>query len=272
MKIISLVKAKEIAYQKIGIDLSDDNRPLIMDEYTLDFDWGYVFYYNGKKAIENNNSEFGYIGNVSILVDKFDGSTKYVGGVGSILDTQLEQYREIKGYPHSIKFPLKEDISDKTDLAKVKALFMTGEIFQIQIGIQKIKENNLVDIEELRKIIHDNIFPERTFEEMIASQFKLRSINLGNQIGSVFPTELNLFYDCTELWINGAKLDSISNNILKLPQLKKIVFWMSKVEEISSEVLKLEYLECIEIFEAKFGEQAIQMVDQLSNENQVRIE
>lgn len=272
MKIKSLDEAKEIAYQKIGIDLSIPNRPMIMDKYTLDFDWGYVFYYNGKKAIENNNSEFGYIGNAPILVDKFDGNTKYVGGVGSILDSQLEEYREIKGYPHSIKFPLKEDISDKTDLEKVKALFTTGEIFQIQIGIRIIEENSLVDTEELRKIIHNNIFPERTFEEMIASQFKLRSINLGSQIGNVFPIELNLFDDCTELSISGAKLDSISNNILMLPQLKKIVFWMSEVEEISSEVLKLDHLESIEIFDAKFGKQAIQMIDQLTKENQVRIE
>lgn len=269
---LSLDRAKKIAYEKIGIDLDDENRPIILEEFTLDFDWGFVFYYEGKKAIETNNFEYGYIGNVPILVDKINGEANYVGGIGKILDADLENYREQKGYPNSIKFPVQENIANKPIIEKAKALFRTGEILQIKKGVKLLEENLILDLVKFKNLIFNSAFPNWTFEEMIAAQFESEELVLNNGIGNEFPDELEIFKDITSISLSGAKLKSISDDILKLPKLKSIIIWYSEIEEITSRIFELKFLERIEIWDSNLGLQAHEIIEQLRLKNNVRVE
>lgn len=268
MKLIELERAKEIAYQKIGIDLSLENRPLILDDATLDFNWGYVFYYNGKMAIETNDSEYGYIGNLPILVDKLDGASQYVGGIGQIIDSQLEQYRVEKGYKHSIKFPINKDLTNLSKLDQAKAFFETAEIFQIKKGIEILESIQNFDIEIFSKIVSNSAFTEWSFEEMIASQFKSDSLCINNEIGNGFPSELEIFRDCTTLNLSCVEFDIIPDDLSKLNNLETIEFWYSKINVISQEIFNLGSLSYIEILDSEFGRNAEEVLNQLrKNEN-----
>ena len=253
---ISLAQAQSLAYAKIGIDLTHENRPVIMDELTLDFDWGFVFYYNGKKWMETGHYEFGYIGNLPVLVDKFDGTTQHVGGIANILDSQLEAYRVSKGYPAGIKFPIGEDISHWPLLDQVRELFRTGEIAQIKRGAEMARSNQLFDLEDFAKIIYNNAFPNWNFEEQIAAQFTHESVILNSGIGSRFPVDFKIFGASKVLSLNGVQLDAITDEVLQLPNLERIQIWSSTVDQITPKINTLRHLNYVEILDSHLGEQA----------------
>jgi len=272
MNKLSLNDAKEIAYAKIGMDLTMANRPIILDDATLDFEWGYVFYYNGKKAIETNEEEFSYFGSKPILVDKFDGSAIYVGAINRILDSELEDHRREKGYPASIKFPIKEDIGKLPLMEQVKMLFRTGEISQIKKGIKIVEEKKLFEIENFKKIIFNNAFQDWNFEEQIAAQFNHETVILNNGIGTVFPHEFNIFKDAKELSFSGVELEAVTDSILDLENLEEIKIWYSSIHKITSRVEELTSLKYIEILDSTLGEQANFILKKLEKSGRIMLE
>jgi len=270
-KKLTLENAKMFAYDKIGIDLKHENRPVILDEYTLDFEWGYVFFYNGKKAIETKNSDYDYIGGCPILIDKYDGTATYVGAIGKVIDSELENYREKKGYPLTIKFPIEEDISNLPLIDQVKRIFKTGELYQIKEAMKMVETNKLFNVDCFKKIIFNNAFPDWTFEEQIAAQFKHGTIILNSKIGNIFPKDLNIFNDAKRLSFSGVKLEEITNDILQLTNLEEIEIWYSKVNQISPDIINLKNLKYIELLDSKLGKQALKTINNLKEKKNIRV-
>lgn len=60
---------------------------ILLDEVTIGFDYGWVFFYQSKVFLETKNTDFMLGGNAPILVDKFDGiiletgTRKDIGGI-----------------------------------------------------------------------------------------------------------------------------------------------------------------------------------------------
>lgn len=263
MKRITLLEAKELAYKKINVDLFSDNRPLILDQYTWDFDWGYVFLYNGKKAIEENNFiDYGYVGNSPILVDKLNGKTCFIGGIGYTIDAELEVYRKTQSYPFCIKKNLPKDFSKKTIIDQILTLFKTEEIFHVKKGIELIIQHNIIDIESLKAITFNPCWKEWSFEESIIHDFNNQSLYLGPIIGSTFPSNLDLFYDRTELTIS-MKLDVVPEQLLRLSNLKYIEFWDADINAITPKIAELKLLKEIVVYESSLGKQAKKVLEML---------
>lgn len=271
MNRLTLEEAKRIAYEKIGIELSIENRPIILDIYTLEFDWGFIFHYNGKKYIETEDSEYSYIGNVPVLIDRIDSSAIHVGGIGKILDSEIEKYRLTKGYPEQIKFPIGEDLERLPPIDQVKKLFKTGELLQIEKGVELIENYKLFNLKEFKRLVFNDVFPDWTFHEQIAAQFESDSVILTKSIGNEFPEELEVFNDSTKLCLSGVSIQEIGSTIIQLDKLKWIEIWYSEVDQIDSKILELQSLESIEIVDSKLGEQAILMLKELEELNRVEI-
>ena len=96
----NLEKAKEIAKQDILSREGDDgdNPPVIIDHATRNFEFGWLFFYNGKAFIENGDHDKAYIGNVPIFVDKENGETKPINPIFGDVNEQIERYCMEKGY------------------------------------------------------------------------------------------------------------------------------------------------------------------------------
>lgn len=264
MSKITLQEAKAIAYQKIGENLNHPNRPVIIDEATLEFEWGFVFYYNGKRYLEEKYMDAAYIGNVPILVDKYDGTADYVGGAAVILDSDLEKYRNRKGYAHSLKFPIGKDISNLPAIERVKTLFRTGEIYQVQQGLELMKQNDLFSVDLLKHIVSNSVFDNWTFEEQIIAAFRggilaLNGENIGNQI----PEHLEIFNDITCLNLSNMKLELLNDNILQFEKITKLELHFCDIKDITPNIKKINKLKEIELWDTKLGTSAKSKIDKL---------
>jgi Immunity protein 35 len=73
-------QAKELAVTKILQDWNIENdEPVILDEFTIEKDFGWVFFYDSHKFIETKETSYRIFGNAPVIVNRFDGSTHYTG-------------------------------------------------------------------------------------------------------------------------------------------------------------------------------------------------
>ena len=269
---MNLKEVINLAYKKINSSpYPDDNPPKIIDDLTIEFEWGYVFRYNSKKWVENKIEEYAYFRTAPVLVDKIDKSVHFVRQHGVIFDSELENYREKKGYSQSIKFPIRIDISEKSIIEQVKTLFRTGEIIQIQNGINLIETHKLLDLEEFKKITFNNAFPHWNFEEQIAAQFMHESVILNERIGSDFPNDLKIFNDSTKLSLSGAKINKITEIVFQLQNLERLEIWYSEVNEITTKLVESKTLKVIEILDSILGNQAEYVIEELKIKSNVEV-
>ena len=233
MNTISLKEAERILDKELNEDLGF--RPKL----TKDFEWGTLFYVQSKEFIENSQNP--YIGIAPRLVDKIDGSIHVIDGLG-ILDKQLEDYRESKGYPESIKFPVKKDLSKLSDIEKVFLLIETKEISQIEEAIEIVKEKKLFDLDGLKKICCAK--EELSLVESLAIYFPSRGdYNLYKSKLERMPDEIALFRKrITGLWVSHSMLKEIPLSILMLDELKFIIIEQTPLEEIPYDWSKMKQL------------------------------
>ncbi len=102
---ISFEEAKEIAWRQIVESCGrnkHDNPPMIFLEGIIDAGWAIIFPWNSKRAYEENDLRFNYVGNVPILVDLIDGTHSYFHSLMLAEDfskfTALKNYAAQKGY------------------------------------------------------------------------------------------------------------------------------------------------------------------------------
>ena len=77
---ISKDEAKNVAMAEIlkwwGIEDSD---PIILEEYTIEKEFGWVFFYDSRKHVETQAFEDTVLGNAPIIVNRLDASTHSTG-------------------------------------------------------------------------------------------------------------------------------------------------------------------------------------------------
>lgn len=70
---------------------------VIIDEYTIEKEWGWVFYYNSREFSETRDPMMGLVGNAPYIVNRHDGSLHATGTARSI-EYYIEAYeRELAG-------------------------------------------------------------------------------------------------------------------------------------------------------------------------------
>jgi hypothetical protein len=86
-------QAKEIARKEIlkHWDIEDDE-PLIIDEDTIEEDFGWVFSYDSKIFLETQIFSYALAGNAPIIVNKHDGSA-HLAATGRDIEEYIEEYR-----------------------------------------------------------------------------------------------------------------------------------------------------------------------------------
>jgi Immunity protein 35 len=68
---------------------------VLLDEITIGFDYGWVFFYQSKIFLETENPDFILGGNAPILVDKFEGSILLTGTAKNITE-YIKIYTQFK--------------------------------------------------------------------------------------------------------------------------------------------------------------------------------
>lgn len=101
---LSKKEARKLVWQEIlshwGIE---NDEPVILDDMTIEKDFGWIFFYHSRKYIETKDLKFYILGNAPILVNKFDGSLNYTG-------TAYETDHYIKEYESQLR---REESSNK---------------------------------------------------------------------------------------------------------------------------------------------------------------
>lgn len=93
----SKIEAEEIVKIYLSRMETSDSGPLILlNDATLEFDFGWVFFYNSKDYVETGNYSSMLAGNAPLIVDRTT-STIHVTGTANSIDYYIDQYRkEIK--------------------------------------------------------------------------------------------------------------------------------------------------------------------------------
>jgi hypothetical protein len=87
-------QARELALKEIlrHWDIEDDE-PLIVDEETLEEDFGWVFFYQSRVFLETQIFSYCLAGNGPIIVNRRDGSVQ-VNGTERPPEDYIEEYRK----------------------------------------------------------------------------------------------------------------------------------------------------------------------------------
>ncbi len=79
--------SKEEAIKKVEDLLAEripEQNPVILDEHTIEKEFGWVFFYQSKQYIETNDFQYMLAGNAPYIVNRFDGSIHETGTANTI--------------------------------------------------------------------------------------------------------------------------------------------------------------------------------------------
>lgn len=82
---LSKQEAIEIIERKLkSMESENSGNIIIVDEYTIEAERYFIFYYDSKKYIETDDSSFALLGNVPILIDRVTFKMYYTGATEDI--------------------------------------------------------------------------------------------------------------------------------------------------------------------------------------------
>ena len=90
--------AISIVMEHILINLNvPGDKIVIMDEKTIEKNWGWIFFYQGKRWIETKDRRYKILGLYPIVIEKNDGSLHFLDVRGSLEECvrEYEKRREI---------------------------------------------------------------------------------------------------------------------------------------------------------------------------------
>jgi Immunity protein 35 len=276
MKLKSFEEAKAIANNLLNN--SHPNSHVIIDNKTIEFEWGYIFHHVPITFLETGRGFFGTMGYAPVLVDKIDGTTHWIGGKLKYLDTQLEEYRESKGYPPCIKYPVKENLEGKSVIEQIQILFKTEEISQIKGALKLAEETKAFDIDILKKILYSTYLQEHyTFEESIAFTFNSDSLFIDLQKEGNLPNDLRIFNCFEAIGLTCDEPISINDNILQFNNLISLNFEditgfrKPKINYLTPKLLELKYLKAIHLERCEISQQVFDVLLLLKKEKGIFI-
>ena len=91
---ISKSKAKELVAKELEIknqNHNDDLELVVLDEETIEKEWGWVFFYQNKKYLESGDFRDMVGGNASYIVNKYTGEL-IVTGTAHEIEYYIEEY------------------------------------------------------------------------------------------------------------------------------------------------------------------------------------
>ncbi|MFL6210026.1 MAG: YrhB domain-containing protein [Pyrinomonadaceae bacterium] len=92
--------ARQLALAHITQDWDiSDSQPVILDDVTIERDFGWVFFYDSSKHQETGEFMYAIAGNAPIIVNKHDGSI-HITGTGRPTEDYIKAYEET-GDPHA---------------------------------------------------------------------------------------------------------------------------------------------------------------------------
>jgi hypothetical protein len=96
--LIDLLEAKTIVYRRINEpDLSWPDKPemIILDEYTVEKNYGWIFYWTSRLWHETGDFQFAIAGNGPILVSRETGKIYHCGTASPIEERIREQEQRL---------------------------------------------------------------------------------------------------------------------------------------------------------------------------------
>jgi hypothetical protein len=191
------------------------------------FDWGILLEWNDERWLKNKNQKNFIMDTSSIFIDRFNGNCFSVYDTKEkTLDETLEEYRESKGYEHSIKYPQNEDFINLSINEKVFLLLKSKEIYQIKQGIKLIEKYNLPNIEGVIK-------------------------GLTGRSSTNIIRDIYTFFDEKIFWYES-KLTEFPKEILLIKDfIKSLTLWLSDIEIIPDLVSEFNHIETISIIDTK---------------------
>ncbi|MBT30625.1 MAG: hypothetical protein CMO01_13275 [Thalassobius sp.] len=237
---INIEQAKKIFFQHFNKNEID----ILKFE---DFEWGIIFYWNSKDYVEKGTNLIS--NNTPVLIDKIDQSFHFINDLENFatLDQQLENYRVIKGYAHTIKFPPKADLSNMSDIEKALYLMRSREFIQIQQAIEIINEKKLFNLNSFLKLLYPKY--DNVLETIANNILNLKGEYILNNIAlKAIPSEINIFKnDITGIYIHDCKIEELPNEITDLHNLKYILVELSPLKKIPFDLRKLRELESVNL-------------------------
>jgi hypothetical protein len=89
-------QSKNLAQLKLNeLQASSKLEIIFIDEATISFEYGWVFFYQSKIFLETQNLDFMLGGNAPILVDKFDGII-LITGTGKSIQEYIKIYSQFR--------------------------------------------------------------------------------------------------------------------------------------------------------------------------------
>jgi|GEM_PF-4273313 len=83
-------------YKRFGMDEHSENAPVIIDKNTICFKEGWLFFYNGARAVYFNDLSYAYIGNAPIFFDLRDHTFTAFNELYGDLKIQIQDYIDSK--------------------------------------------------------------------------------------------------------------------------------------------------------------------------------
>ncbi len=98
---IDLETAKKLAVEFLQSKncRSNDDHLVILEEHTVEKEYGWIFFYDWKYWLETRDYRYKALGNVPIVVEKYDGSIHSLKILHSSMQENIKEYEAMRGKP-----------------------------------------------------------------------------------------------------------------------------------------------------------------------------
>ena len=147
-------ECRALASKQLGLDGKQSSEWLIYED-TLEFEFGWVFFWQSKTYIETQDSRQALLGNAPIIVDKYNGHVEFTGTAHS-LETYIDAYL-IKHYNKQIKWKIHESSFPFSEIDRVKwqNAFIAAFGYELQQASELVSNLNELEFstrEEINKL------------------------------------------------------------------------------------------------------------------------
>jgi Immunity protein 35 len=97
---LTLREARDAAmaeFAKLRTSSTDPIEAVILDEHTIEKEWGWVFCWQSREFVESGDCGSPLVGNAPLIVNRFDGSVHPTGTARPIQDYIAEYERALHG-------------------------------------------------------------------------------------------------------------------------------------------------------------------------------
>ena len=93
---LTISEAQAIVENAISALMPDDEEWVIVDDYTIEKPWGWVFFYNSREFVSTGDPQYQLIGNAPYIVNKATGELADTGTAEDI-EVYISRYEATLG-------------------------------------------------------------------------------------------------------------------------------------------------------------------------------